>query len=138
MLSNPGDDHYKELWIVLIFPAIRHFDVTRAWSRTQLSLQLSQLTQPESLQGTLGCPDANCEHGAVHAIWLGRRDGHQDVANSHSMVFEAGERMVLTIAGLGMVLAEFEPLRGAFTAENNGTHYCVHLICTGIATDSEV
>ena len=55
-----------------------------------------------------------------------------------AMVFEAGERMVLTIAGLGMVLAEFEPLRGAFTAENNGTHYCVHLICTGIATDSEV
>ncbi|KAH6673420.1 Alpha/Beta hydrolase protein [Halenospora varia] len=38
------------------------------------------------------------------------------------MVFEAGEKLVLKVAGHPMVLAEFEPLRGKFAAENKGRH----------------
>ncbi|KAK5107150.1 hypothetical protein LTR62_001675 [Meristemomyces frigidus] len=38
------------------------------------------------------------------------------------MVFEKGEKLVLKIAGHNMVLAEFEPLRGAFASGNKGRH----------------
>ena len=38
------------------------------------------------------------------------------------MVFEEGEALVLKIAGHPLVLAEFEPLRGKFVAENKGRH----------------
>lgn len=38
------------------------------------------------------------------------------------MVFEAGEQLVLKIAGHHMCLAEFEPLRGGFDTSNKGTH----------------
>ncbi|KAF9889999.1 hypothetical protein FE257_006679 [Aspergillus nanangensis] len=39
-----------------------------------------------------------------------------------AMVFEAQEKLVLKIAGHPLVLAEFEPLRGAFVADNKGRH----------------
>lgn len=39
------------------------------------------------------------------------------------MVFEAGESLVLKIAGHDMALAEFEHLRGAFTVVNEGKHF---------------
>lgn len=42
-----------------------------------------------------------------------------------AMVFEAGEKIILKVAGHHMTLAEFEPLRGAFSAENKG-HHVVH------------
>ncbi|KPI42157.1 uncharacterized protein AB675_5453 [Cyphellophora attinorum] len=38
------------------------------------------------------------------------------------MAFEAGEQLVLKIAGHHMTLAEFEPLRGGFQTSNKGTH----------------
>jgi predicted acyl esterase len=38
------------------------------------------------------------------------------------IVFEAGEKLVLKVAGHPLILAEFEPLRGAFVAENQGRH----------------
>lgn len=38
------------------------------------------------------------------------------------MVFEAGEKLVLKVAGHPLVLAEFEPLRGKFVAGNRGRH----------------
>lgn len=39
------------------------------------------------------------------------------------IVFEAGEMLVLKVAGHPLVLAEFEPLRGRFAAENKGRHF---------------
>jgi predicted acyl esterase len=39
------------------------------------------------------------------------------------MVFEAGEKLVLKVAGHHMALAEFEPLRGKFVAGNRGMHF---------------
>ncbi|CAK7201833.1 hypothetical protein SEUCBS139899_004548 [Sporothrix eucalyptigena] len=42
------------------------------------------------------------------------------------IVFQPGERLVLKIAGHQMVLAEFEPLRGEFVANNKGRHV-VHM-----------
>lgn len=42
------------------------------------------------------------------------------------MIFEAGQKLVLKIAGHPLMLAEFEPLRGQFVAENKGRHE-VHL-----------
>ena len=38
------------------------------------------------------------------------------------MIFEAGEQLVLKVAGHPLVLAEFEPLRGAFQSGNKGNH----------------
>lgn len=38
------------------------------------------------------------------------------------IVFDAGEKLVLKIAGHHMALAEFVPLRGAFKAGNKGRH----------------
>ncbi|KAF0642366.1 hypothetical protein FPSE5266_20125 [Fusarium pseudograminearum] len=38
------------------------------------------------------------------------------------IVFEAGEKLMLRVAGHHMVLAEFEPLRGAFQTDNRGRH----------------
>jgi predicted acyl esterase len=39
------------------------------------------------------------------------------------IVFEVGERLVFKIAGHPLVLAEFEPLRGKFVAQNKGRHH---------------
>ena len=36
--------------------------------------------------------------------------------------FEAGESLVLKVAGHPLILAEFEPLRGGFVTENRGLH----------------
>ncbi|KAH0592484.1 hypothetical protein MHUMG1_09755 [Metarhizium humberi] len=51
------------------------------------------------------------------------------------IVFEAGEKLMLRVAGHHMVLAEFEPLRGGFQTANKGRHnvhvggqYSSHLI----------
>lgn len=38
------------------------------------------------------------------------------------MLFEAGEQLVLKVAGHPLVLAEFVPLRGTFQAESKGKH----------------
>ena len=38
------------------------------------------------------------------------------------IVFDAGEQLVLKIAGHPLILAEFEPLRGAFQTWNKGEH----------------
>lgn len=48
--------------------------------------------------------------------------------------FEAGEKLILKVAGHPLILAEFEPLRGGFVAENRGLH-CVHF---GAQFDSHV
>lgn len=42
-----------------------------------------------------------------------------------AILFEAGEKLVLKVAGHPLSLAETEPLRGALTGANQGRH-CIH------------